>query len=108
MTLDENSQPITVAFIPLTDREAFFEPLGSLGEIDDLGDGLYAMSIGPQSVYAQEEGDWLFIAQQEEHLESMVDDPSEIIGKLADRYDLAIKVDVESIPDTLKDMLSRR
>ncbi len=105
MTLDENSQPITVAFIPLTDREAFFEPLGSLGEIDDLGEGLYAMNIGPQSVYAQEEGDWLFVAQQEEHLESVMDDPSAIIGKLADRYDLAIKVDVESIPDTLKDML---
>lgn len=105
LTMDENQTPVTVAYIPLTSREKFFEPLGSISEIDDLGDGLFAMNLGPQTVYALEKGEWLYVAQQEAFLEDVVADPTTVFGKSAERYDLSIRVDLESVPQQLKDML---
>lgn len=100
----EDDQPITLAFLPVEDREAFFEPLKNFGAIDDLGDGIYAMSIGPQSVYASQVGNWLFIAQQEEHFAHVVKDPTAVLGNLATRYDLSMRLNVSAIPDTLREM----
>lgn len=101
----EDDQPVVVGFLPLEDREQFFEPLKLFGPIEDLGDGIYAMALGPRSIYASEVGKWLFIAQEEEHFAYVPKDPSAVVAKLADRYDIGLRLNIAEIPASLTDML---
>jgi hypothetical protein len=108
VALDDTGTPVLVGYLPMTDREAFFEPLRTLGEVDDLGDGKFAMEIGAQTVFAREKGEWLYVAQEEGQLENVPENPLEAIGKQAERYDLSFRIAMENIPKELKQMLSEQ
>lgn len=105
VNLDANQQPTAVAFLPVSDHQAFLDQLKVFGELDDLGNGMYAMSVGPQSVFALHKSGWLYIAQSEEHLKNVPADPSQLVGKLPEFYDLSFRIDLQSIPESMKDML---
>jgi hypothetical protein len=106
VSMGEDQTPIALAFLPLSDLDAFFASFETtFGEPDDLGDGMHAMTVGQQTVYALEKGEWLFVAQQEEQLESVPADPAALLTKLSERYDVGIRIDVNNIPETMKDML---
>ncbi len=106
VSMGEDQTPVAVAFLPVSDLDAFFASFETtFGEPDDLGDGMHAMTVGPQTVYALEKGEWLFVAQQEDQLESVPADPSALLEKMSERYDVGIRVDVNNIPESMKDML---
>ncbi len=106
VSMDEFNTPKAVAFLPLNDLEEFFGSFeATIGEPDDLGDGLFALTVGGQTIYGMEKGEWFFVAQQEEHLENVPANPASLIEKLADRYDVGIRLDVQKIPQELRDML---
>ncbi len=106
MSIDENNDPVPVVFLPITKLDEFLEPLKLFGEIDNLGDGLYAMSFGPQSVYAKsKEGGWLFVTMKEETLKTLSLDPMTLVGEMSKRYDISVRIDVQSIPANLKNLL---
>ena len=101
--LDETGQPVSVACLPVSDLEAFFESLSIFGESNDLGDGLYEFDLSGNSVYGKSSGDWLYVALTEDALEAVDENASGSLAKMLQKYDLRVKLNPQNIPDDLVD-----
>lgn len=100
--LDETGNPMSVACLPVSDLEAFFDSLSIFGEANDLGDGLYEFDFG-NPIYAKKSGDWLFVSQTEDSLEEVNESLAASLPKMLQKYDLRIKLNPQNIPDDLVD-----
>jgi hypothetical protein len=101
----DGQMPVGMVFLPLSDREKFFETLAGIGiEPDDLGDGLFEIDANGQTLYAKDAGGWLYIAQSEEALSSVPANPAALLGELPKNYNIAIKANIQSLPPDLRDM----
>lgn len=105
INLDEYMEPSIVAHLPLADRNRFFAALRQIGLVDDLGDDMFAVSVGPQSFYARQSGNWLHVAQLEEQLSEVPADPAAVLGDLGSRYSVAVQANLAQVPADLKDQL---
>jgi hypothetical protein len=76
------------------------------GEAEDLGDGLYSMNLGPNTLFAQHKGDWLFVSTAEDALEVLPADASGRLSKMSANNDIAFEVNVQNVPDELVDLLT--
>jgi hypothetical protein len=106
VTLDEAGTPVTVASLPVSDLDAFLGGLELFGEPEDLGDGLYSMSIGPNTMFAQEKENWLYVSSSEEALEELPSSGISSLEGLVAKNDLWVEVNVQNIPDDLVDLLT--
>ena len=93
-------------FIPvekMTDLGPMLEATGFT--ISEEGDGVYALSHPrlSETLYAQEKGTWAFATLKPEELKDVPADPGKLLGELPKKYDLAVKVLVENIPEPLKE-----
>jgi hypothetical protein len=94
----EDDTPVSVFCIPTTDHQQWFQALGSMGlEPEDLGDGLYELAIANQFLIARLVNNWLFIAESEEAVETVPDDPAQLFGDIPSRYNVAMRVDLENV-----------
>lgn len=100
--------PSAVICLPLSDRDAFFErALAAIGiEPDALGDGLFEVDTGGQVLFAKDANGWLYVAQNEQDLKSVPADPAASLGRLPSTYDIAVRINVESLPAGVKDMVT--
>jgi hypothetical protein len=106
VTLGESGVPVSVAALPISDLESFLGGLELFGEAEDLGEGLYSMSLGPNTIFAQHQGDWLFVSSSEESLEGVSVEAAARLDKMAAKHDLMVEVNVQNIPDDLIDLIS--
>ena len=106
LSFPEGPQPVALSFIPVTDLKAILAMLKEtpVGEPKDAGDGLLELSAGPQPVYIKEAGGWAFISQEKAHLADLPADPTALLGNLPKDYTLAVKVNLQNLPDELKKM----
>ncbi|RMF44125.1 MAG: hypothetical protein D6753_03380 [Planctomycetota bacterium] len=101
--------PTAMIFLPMVDRDQFFGALAGAGiEPDDLGDGLFEIDTGGQVVYAKHAGNWMFIAQTEDALANVPADPERLLGDLPQRYDLAVRLNVQALPAEMKSMATEQ
>jgi hypothetical protein len=75
--------PMGVLALPISDLDEFLCGLELFGEAEDLGEGLYSMNLGPNTLFAQHKGDWLFVSTAEEALEGAPENPGSRIEKMA-------------------------
>jgi len=106
VTLGEAGVPVTVASLPLSDLDSFLSGLELFGEPEDLGEGLWSMSIGPNTVFAKQQGDWLFVSSSEESLEGIPSSAAAGLDGMVAKHDLWVEVNVQNIPDDLVDLLT--
>lgn len=99
--------PSILAFVPVSDRGAFFDALAGIGvEPDDLGKGVFEIAAGGNSIFVKDQGGWLHIAQSEEALANVPSNPAAALGDLPSKYDLAVKVNVQALPAEARDMIT--
>ncbi len=99
--LDENGQPQAMGCLPVTDVDQFLGQLKAFGDTNDLGDGLYEISLGPQSVYAKHDGAWLYVGQTEDAVSDPPEGIADSLEKLIGKYDIHIQLNPQNIPDTI-------
>lgn len=104
--LGESGIPMGVIALPISDLDEFLGGLELFGEAEDLGDGLYSMNLGPNTLFAQHKGDWLFVSTAEDALEVLPADASGRLGKMSTNNDIAFEVNVQNVPDELVDLLT--
>lgn len=98
MESELDSQPDVQVCIPVKDHEQWFRTIGGMGlEAEDLGDGLYEIAFGGQYMFAKVANGWLTMAQTEDSLAETIENPVELLGDLPQRYNLAVRLDMEQI-----------
>ncbi len=103
----EGQMPNVTAFVPVEDRQAFFDGLAPIGvEPDDLGDGLYEIAAAGNAMYLLEKDGWLYVAQNEEALKTVKANPASMLGELPNRYDLALKLNVQALPAEIREFVT--
>lgn len=105
VTLNEYNAPEPMVMLPVTDSEAFFGAISAFGEPDDLGDGMYAMSVAGNTFYARQVEGWLFVSTTEESLDETPANPETLLGGMTEEYVLGVKLLPNNIPADFRDML---
>jgi hypothetical protein len=98
--------PMGVLALPISDLDEFLGGLELFGEAEDLGEGLYSMNLGPNTLFAQFKKGWLFVSTAEDALEGAPENPGARIDAMAAKNDLMFEVNVQNIPDELVDLLT--
>lgn len=94
----QDSEPEVQLCVPVTDHQQWFQAIAGMGlEPEDLGDGMYEIAFGGQYLYAKVSDGWLVMAQSEESLSNLIENPVELLGDLPQRYNLSVRLDLEQI-----------
>ncbi len=93
-----------VAFVPVTDLSHLLDALeGLVGTPEDVGDGIQLVTFRGVELFVKQQGNWAFVAQARESLVGLPADPSALLSGLHQEYDLAIRLNVQNIPQNLRD-----
>ncbi len=98
---------VPVAFLPITDLDAYLEFLKKNNDdrVEETEDGLYEFNVtDTETMFIKLEGDWGFIAQGPGNLVTLPN-PEEILGDLPLQYDMGIQINIQEIPEFLRDMV---
>lgn len=103
ITLEEG-MPKALVCLPNSNHKEFFKQLSDAGvQVDELGKDMYEVAVGPQLIVAKVTKDWIFVGQNEEAVENLPKNPSELFGDYHTRYTLSVKIDLQQIPEELKE-----
>ena len=99
----ERDKPVTSYwFVPVTDLKELVETVKAvnpaLNEQITLHDGVYEIKSGPQTSYVRQKGKWAVLTDQSDRLAGAPDDPLPLLGDLPQKYDVACRVSIETIP----------
>ncbi len=90
-------------FVPITDAESLsWELYSFIKESIELGNDTYEIvGVEPgQKLYAKDCGDWLFVSDCQQTLGSVPADPTKLLGKLNQQYDVAVRFELKNVPAT--------
>ena len=93
-----------VAFVPVTNVNHLLDALeGQVGTPEDVGEGIQRIEIRNMALFVKQQGNWAFVAQTREALSGLPEDPSALLAGLHQEYDLAVRLNVQNIPQNLRD-----
>ena len=93
-----------IGFLPVTDLKQLMEVAKAnprlAGAIKLDGD-VYEIQAGSVN-YVQQKGDWAIVVDKKTDLANAPADPLKLLGDLPKNYDLAVRVCVKNIPETMR------
>ncbi len=94
-----------LGFIPVTDLKKLLDALsGFLGDADQEN-GVYKLQAGlPIPLYLKEHKGFAYISQDSASFSSLPDDPVSLLGGLDKQYDVAIRLNVQNIPEVFRQL----
>jgi hypothetical protein len=96
--------PNVLVFLPVTDVQKLLGALAQLtGEPVDKGDGILEIKKDANSVYVKEQDGWAYVAQMPDALANLPADPLKLLGGLNEQYDLALRLNIQNVPQALRD-----
>lgn len=102
---DGAGQPSTLVFLPVSDLQKLFASLAAIaGEPEDKGDGVWEIKKEAASAFVKEKDGWAFLSQTAEGLGDLPEDPLALLGGLDKDYDLAVRLNIQNIPQAFRDM----
>lgn len=103
--MDENGGPAGAICLPVTNLQELVGIGQGFGvQAEDKGNGLWEINSPgqPEPMYAQEANGWAFLAPSEQMLAGAPADPDAVLGALTKEYDLAVKINVQEVPEAYK------
>lgn len=93
------------AFVPVTDFKKLMETLPNLNiEVKQDGD-VYQIAAGAQTMFVAGKGNWAVLATSAEALKDAPADPLALVGDMYKRYDLAVHVAMQNVPQQFRKMI---
>ncbi|HVX13767.1 MAG TPA: hypothetical protein VHC22_21475 [Pirellulales bacterium] len=103
ITADGSEFPALV-FLPVTDLSKLLDALAAIvGEADDAGDDIFEIKRGTNTYFIKQNGKWAYLAQQKGDLETLPSDPAKLFRGLDKKYDLALSINIQNIPQSFRD-----
>ena len=101
---EDSPQPTTIGFVPLENMDDMLDTLAGFAEIDEGDDIVTIIADSGQEISIKQVGNYAFMSDQPGNLEDVPKDPSKLIGKMAEQYNIAATVYPQRIPEGLRDM----
>jgi hypothetical protein len=103
---DSGEEFTSYVFLPVSDLKQLIELAKNpmTGEAPKEENGVYQIQGGAQTIYATQKGNWAFLAQKKEILDSVANDPAALLGDLPKNYLLAVRAAVKNIPEPVRQM----
>jgi hypothetical protein len=101
--LTDDMQFVPIAMLPVKSLDDLLGVLGPMVGNPQKENGVYKLQAGPQELFAAEKNGWAFIGQSAQALAKTPADPGKLLA-LSSRYDLAIKVNVQNVPEMYRTM----
>ncbi|MES1213469.1 MAG: hypothetical protein ABUL64_02690 [Singulisphaera sp.] len=94
-----------LGFVPVTDLKKLLDALsGFLGD-PEQEDGVYKIQAGlPIPLYVKEHKGYAYLSQDAASLSSLPDDPTKMLGGLDKQYDVAVRLNVQNIPEVFRQL----
>jgi hypothetical protein len=92
--------------IPVTDFNALLDVAKGLGvNVGDAGAGLMQLTTQQgQNIFAKNANGWALFSLSPDMINAVPADPSSVIGPLAKEYDLGLRVHVQNMPESYRQM----
>lgn len=104
LSVTEDSQFSGVSFIPVSDFSKLVGAFSTVfGEPVDAGQDVYEFKGPNGSYHVAQKGTWAYWTQQKGALEALPSDPLAQLSDLNPRYDLAVRLNVQNVPQGLRD-----
>lgn len=95
-----------LGFLPIRELDKFLTAIGGIaGEPEDVGDGAWKLELAGQGLYLKQKGDWTFLSLGAEFLQDLPDDPVKLLAGLDKKYDFAVQVSVQNIPEIFRQLI---
>ncbi len=93
-----------LVFVPVTDMQQLLASLaGTIGPAKPFGEGVWKIGRGELTGFVRQQGDWAYLAQSRETL-TWLPEPGPLLGQLPKTYDLALRLDLQKIPEVFRTM----
>jgi hypothetical protein len=100
----DGPMPVVTAFLPVKSLQRLLDQVADqIGPARDVGNGVKQLD-GPQPLFAKESGGFAFITNSQDNLVNLPANPVALLAGADGRYDLAVTVNVRSIPQDLRTM----
>lgn len=101
---EESQTPDFLGFVPITDIDEMLDVIAGLGpEVDEEDDMYVVVAPDGTEIMIKEQGGYAFISTSEAMLEELPSDPASVIGDLPSKFNLAVKMMPQQVPQALKD-----
>ena len=105
MVYADGSEFRGLAFVPLADLEELKGILETNAvEVEEV-DGCLVAKANGQNVYLKNKDGWIFVSGKSANLKNLPEDPVATLGGLQESYNLALRLDVQNVPQDARDML---
>jgi len=103
----EQDEPKGVAFLPVADLDKALTVVRDRfgATVDVLGNDVKKLALG-KGVYLKQQGPWLFVSDQAQHLNNLPADPVAMLDGLEKQYSLAMRFYVQNVPSSLRDLVA--
>lgn len=97
--------PSGVLCLPVKDLKTLLDGVGMFGITREDGpDGTIQIGAQGQTLFAREANGWAYLSMMPQMLDNLPANPGEILNTLTKDYDIAIRVNVQNIPEAYKQM----
>lgn len=98
--------PEPIAMLPAKDVKQLLKQLeAQTGPVDELDDGTMVINIGANVIFIRQVGNWAVLARNRAVLDQAPVDPSSMISEMGSDYDIAVRLDLQQIPPSVRDAL---
>lgn len=98
-------QPTAVIFAPVADFETVTKNIEEMvGELQDVGGGVKKLKL-QREIFFKEQNGWMFATDRQANLNDLPADPKAMLEGMYEKYDIAIRANVPSVPAELREML---
>lgn len=94
-----------LGFLPIKELDKFVAAIGGVaGEAEDVGDDTWKVELQGQALYLKQSGDWTYASMGAEFLQDLPKDPVKLLGGLNEKYDFAVQVSIQNIPEIFRQL----
>ena len=98
-------EPSGLGFVPVADFEKVLAKLEEIaGAPEDVGGGVKELELPQRSIFFKEQNGWAFISDKAAALGEIPENPAQLLDGLNEKYQIAVRVNVPSIPEPVRQM----
>lgn len=101
----DTGEPTGLVFVPVKDLDKVLGKIPGGLAPEDAGDGISKIATpAGEDVFIKESGGYAFVTNDKNNLAALPADPTTLLGGLDQKYNLAVQVNLQNIPEQFKQM----